>query len=189
MSFTKKLKRTKDMTDSDLLAEFRLAQKIARNQGQHLPLTVTRHEPETPGIMTPIHRPTVERDLDIFRRELERNGDVFNTFGGQMPSSSHKKETPKRPQRMAQNKGAQNVGKSLNKPRRFLGPLKYIWETLEAGLDIIDMASQRNFDIARELGQQGAPRERLIKTFKENLTPEIERAYQEGLNEANQRNR
>ena len=91
MSFTKKLKRPKDMTDSDLLAVFRLAQKIARNQGQHLPLTVTRHEPETPGIMPPIHHPTIERDLDIFRREMERNNDIFKTFGGQIPPSSLKK--------------------------------------------------------------------------------------------------
>ena len=189
MSFTKKLKRTKDMTDSELLAEFRLAQKITRSQGQHLPLTVTRHEPEAPGIMPSIHRPTVERDWNIFRRELDRNDGIFKTFGGQIPPSSLRKETAKNPQRVAQNKATQNVGKSLNKPRRFLGPFKHFLETLETGLKLNNMAHQRNLDIARELGQQGYSREKLMSTFGESLTPEIERAYQEGLNEANKRNR
>jgi len=48
MRTTKRLKPAKDMTEDELLNEFRLAQSTARRRGQHLPLTVTRSDPEKP---------------------------------------------------------------------------------------------------------------------------------------------
>ena len=148
-------KNPKDMTDDELLAEFRQAQRAAKARGQHLPLTVTRADPVNPTI----HRPTVEEEIETFRK-----------------------------QRVAQNTAA-DVTKGIGRANRIRSPIKSLLDSVVTGFEITNMAEQRNLNKARELGEQGALRERLIKAFNGNITPEIERAFQEGLKRSNKQNR
>ena len=154
MRGAKRLKPAKDMTDDELLNEFRLAQSMARKRGQHLPLTVTRSDPENPTL----HRPTVERDLDMFRREFSQ-------------------EESKVPQRMAQN-SVFNAAKGIGRANSIHGGVKSFLDGIGAIWGIKRMAEQRNLARFREAGAQGMPFQKALELY--GAAEGAKAAYKEG---------
>ena len=148
-------KNPKDMTDDELLAEFRQAQRAAKAQGQHLPLTVTRQDPTNPTI----HRPTVEEEIEIIRKENAQ-------------------------QRMAQNTAA-DVIKGIGRANSIHGGFKSFLDGIGAGLSIGRMTEQRGIENARAQGRLGGSLEDFQKIH--GNAPELEKAFMKGLQEYNQR--
>ena len=149
-------KNPKDMTDDELLAEFRQAQRAAKTRGQHLPLTVTRADPVNPTI----HRPTIEDEIEIFRKKSTQ-------------------------QRLAQNTAA-DVVKGIGRANSIHGGFKSLLDGIGAGLSIGRMTEQRRIENARAQGRLGGGSLEDFQKIHGNA-PELEKAFMEGLQEYNQR--
>lgn len=173
MAFTSALKPTKDMTDDELYNEFSFLQKIARQNGQNLPLMLAnpgtvRSRTGTP----PFDRGTVQQQLDIFRRDLDTNDDLQKAYGSQMPESSYSNGS-----RLAQQ------GKP---PQRKAGPLNRFIRGLESILEY-DRGKREAFDknygcYADQGMTEFAFREQHYKNFIRIHGPEKgEKEYQKAL--------
>lgn len=69
-------KPTSEMTDNELMSEFKEVQQQAKKQGEHLPLPVTRRWDEQSAEPAPIHRPSLERHINAHRTEQQKLAQV-----------------------------------------------------------------------------------------------------------------
>lgn len=188
MALNNFLKPTKDMTDDDLLAEFQLAQKVARRQGRHLPLTVTKTTPEGSGEKPTIHRPTTERDLDIFRKGIENAPEALQHFRTELPRSSLKNTRQEQNQHLAQKQPSDiaKAAKSIGKGNSIHGAGQSFLEGVGAMLGISKKVKERQLNRFRQSGKLGESFEDAVARYGE--TEGAKEAYQEGV-ETTRRNR
>ena len=142
--------------DDELLTEFRQAQRAAKAQGQHLPLTVTRQDPTNPTT----HRPTVEREVETFRK-----------------------------QRVVQNTAA-DVVKGIGRANSIHGGFKSLLDGIGAGLSISRRAEQQLLDRDRLFGEQGMTLEQFKETRStDKRRIEAFKKGQQNLRDRNKNNR
>lgn len=154
MTFIGNLKKPKDMTDDELVEEFEIIQKIAKQRGEHLPLPATAREQVGNGQTPPIHRGETEKQLQALRADFDKDPDMRETLEKRIPTSSKKGEE----QQVAQNT-VTGVAKGVNKARG----IHSLADTVKAGFGLAKHQREKLFNEIKKAGFQGEGSEESIR--------------------------
>lgn len=176
MTFIKKLKRSKDMSDDELFAEFKTIQGIVRKRGEHVPLPVKHRDDLPDGRTPPIHRPSAEKQLEALRADLEKDPDLRDIFEKSLPAGSFKGR--EKDQKVAQNTFT-DAAKGISKARR----VHSLGDKVKTGLDLQKLLKDKDFEEFKQMGQIKVPRDKFIDQY--GSVPGALDAYEEGRREAN----